>query len=382
MWSQSVPCGPLLDGGGGLVAPTPWFAMATTPLTQAEVVFVSCLGLGWGGPKFRCDQAAALLTAAGRRAACLELSPNQCAASSKDPWRVLATLRGAHIIFLKVLPHFWHMMTLRESACTLTLDQMDDWDYKHLCHPHDRRLAMLDAMISDNAIARTRHAAECRHGSLHKNETQIAMTIEHHHTVPCRVSDGSAPLRRALLLQEHSSDNFCSVLQHAMPTGVVFDCIVRPVAQRGPFLAHALGMNARAYERAASRPGGIGVLFAALFARYDCLIVWRVSMHTVQRLTNALATGIPVVARRCATFEEAFGSHGILMAEDATRLTTHIGELARSERYRRRISDAGVVAASRFSPANITRAYMQLLSTASATSQQAGPRRATCRFDP
>ena len=54
-----------------------------------------------------------------------------------------------------------------------------------------------------------------------------------------------------------------------------------------------------------SQPMGTGALFTALFAMYQLLIVWRPALGTVQRLSNALATGVPVIARWCPNYEQA-----------------------------------------------------------------------------
>ncbi len=49
---------------------------------------------------------------------------------------------------------------------------------------------------------------------------------------------------------------------------------------------------------------GTGDLFTRVFAQYDLLIQWFHS-NAAQRLTNALATGVPVIALWTPTFEEA-----------------------------------------------------------------------------
>jgi hypothetical protein len=100
-------------------------------VSDAKVVFISCLGLGWGGPKVRCYQAAALLSGAGTPAACVELERQQCVDGEKEPWRLLARKAGVHLIFLKELPPARLLTTLRRNACTLTLDQMDDCKPAH-----------------------------------------------------------------------------------------------------------------------------------------------------------------------------------------------------------------------------------------------------------
>ena len=46
---------------------------------------------------------------------------------------------------------------------------------------NDQRLHLIDALIADNHVARTRHLSECP--AFGGKPTAL---IEHHHTVPCR----------------------------------------------------------------------------------------------------------------------------------------------------------------------------------------------------
>ena len=56
---------------------------------------------------------------------------------------------------------------------------------------------------------------------------------------------------------------------------------------------------------------GTGAMFTAIYRRYDLIICWQPSNGTVQRLTNALATGVPVIARRMQAYEQAFGLNSV-----------------------------------------------------------------------
>ena len=91
------------------------------------------------------------------------------------------------------------------------------------------------------------------------------------------------------------------------------------------------------------------------------LILWYNSDGTVQRLSNALATGVPVIARTWRTYTDTFGQSGILLADNFTHLSELARALQRSRALRQRVSNAGVVAASMFSRANISNEYKQFL---------------------
>ena len=112
---------------------------------------------------------------------------------------------------------------------------------------------------------------------------------------------------------------------------------------------------------------GTGALFTAIYRRYDLIICWTPSNGTVQRLSNALATGVPVIARRMPTYEQAFGSRsGILLASGLVELQRMAQELKGSASMRGRVSEAGAVAARQFSRGAIASQYRRAIDDARA----------------
>ena len=55
----------------------------------------------------------------------------------------------------------------------------------------------------------------------------------------------------------------------------------------------------------ASQHLGVGAMFTEVYSQFDLLVQWWPTEGSVQRLTNAIATGIPVIALTCRAFEEA-----------------------------------------------------------------------------
>ena len=112
---------------------------------------------------------------------------------------------------------------------------------------------------------------------------------------------------------------------------------------------------------------GVGAMFTAVYAKYDLLIQWLPSNSSAQRLTNALASGVPVIAQRSPAFEDAYGGNpDVLLARGLAELRTQSYSLEHSEAFRKRVSDAGVAAASRFAPDLIIAQYEKAMAAASA----------------
>ena len=116
-----------------------------------------------------------------------------------------------------------------------------------------------------------------------------------------------------------------------------------------------------------------------VFAKYDLIVLWWPTVGTVQRLSNALATGVPVIAKSSQVYIDTFGrERGILFAEDLNELGAHARALQQSPEFRLRTSDAGVAAASMFSRANISDDYLRFLKSSARAIRNATHRRA-CR---
>ena len=334
----------------------------------ARVAFVSCYGLSRGGPQVRCVDAARHLTASGVPAACVD--GQGCAPSTLEQ-----TFNGAHlqsVVVLKRPPAAEALTTLRRHARTLLLDLMDQppWLIRGVCH------LLFDAYIADNARSWATISARPRCPSLRDASVSL---IEHPHTVTRPVSTGRRQIRRALLVQEHKEEEpgYCKNLHAALPIDIRFDCfLLQSDARRTRLFATQLNRSVASVRESMARPGGTGQLFVALFRLYDLLIVWRPTNHTVQRLTNALATGVPTIARDSATFRAAFGALGgdiegdVLLARNLSELGAMTRALSRSVALRTRVSRAGVRSAARFSPESIARDYARATGTAELVRQR------------
>lgn len=343
-------------------------AVDVTAIRTARVAFVSCYGLSRGGPQFRCVDAARHLTASGVPAACVD--GQGCAQSTLEQKFNGARLQS--IVVLKRPPAADALTTLRRHASTLLLDLMDQppWLIRGVCH------SPFDAYIADNARSWATISSKPRCPRLRGASVSL---IEHPHTIARPVSNGRRQIRRALLVQEHREEEpqFCEDLHGALPPGVHFDCfLLQSDARRARLFAAQLNISVSSAREAMSRPGGTGRLFADLFSLYDLLVVWRPTNHTVQRLTNALATGVPTIARDCAAFRAAFGVLGgdieddVLLARNLSELGAMTLALRKSAALRTRVSRAGVRSAARFSPEAIAREYARATGTADLVRQR------------
>jgi hypothetical protein len=204
-----------------------------------------------------------------------------------------------------------------------------------------------------------------------------AFAVEHFHSVPRRVSWGTGPFRRALLLQEHRlKDSLCGELRVALRLAGVrrFTCAQllgsehSGVDHREGFLRRALRLKSEVVRAIENQYMGTGALFTGVFASYDLLLVWHTTNGTVQRLANALATGVPVIARTAHTHREAFGAMpGVMMADGVRELTRMALALNGSSTLRAATSNAGVAAAAQFSRAAIAKRYRLVLRAAQRT---------------
>ena len=154
-----------------------------------------------------------------------------------------------------------------------------------------------------------------------------------------------------------------------MPPEVVFDChalwgsLARGVDYRSKFLSRELNVSRERIAAISAHHLGVGALFTKVFSRYDLLISWQPNKNgTVQRLSNLLATGVPVIALRSPAYEGAFGNYdGVLLATNHSELSFWSHALAKSPELRRRVSDAGVAAAAQFSRSKVSRRYRAML---------------------
>ena len=196
--------------------------------------------------------------------------------------------------------------------------------------------------------------------------------IEHFHSVTRRVSHGEAEPVHALLTQEHPMPSgFCRQIERSLPNGTVFRCHALAgstanggVNYRESFFAQQLHMAPRTVSSVVGQYQGTGALFTAVYARYDLLVLWYPLNGTVQRLSNALATGVPVIVKKAQPYVDAFGDHGILMADGLSDLHRMALSL-RSRKLRRQVSDHGVAAADKFSRASISVQYKLFVADAS-----------------
>ena len=339
------------------------------PLGVARVVIVACAGISLGGAQIRCVETARALSARG--------TPSHCAPDcSRETLHNLTKQRLKSVIFIRNLPgNMAALHALRNTSCSLLLDTLDLSSIWHKRSCSDIQfLSCLDGAIANNRVSWGRISADCP-----RLARKPVYFIEHFHSSTRRVSDGSgwpaAPRRRpsALLVQEHrvhGSVGYCNQVRDALPPGTRFDCFplwggfAAPRTREG-FFRKSLNMTSATVRTIAKQHFGVGAMFTAVYAKYDLLVQWLPTNSSAQRLTNALASGVPVVARRCPAFEDAYGNNpDVLLAHDHEELRVLTQRLASSINLRRRVSDAGVAAASRFAPDAVITRYLHAMDEA------------------
>lgn len=345
-----------------------------------QVAIVACKGIALGGAQVRCVETARALSARGTPTRCFA----DCAANTLQR---LAKLSLRSIIFIRNLPaNPSDLVALRAAACSLFLDTLDlsaIW-HKPSCSSV-QMLAPLDGVIANNRISWKRIAKDCP-----VLARKPVFLIEHFHSVTRRVSDGSAwgdraplahhdaagmPRPRALLVQEHRVSGrvgFCNDIRAALPKTVLFDCyplwggFAAPGKREG-FLRNSLNLTSGDVRTIGAQHFGVGALFTAVYARYDLLLQWLPTNSSSQRLTNALASGVPVIAISCPAFDDAYGDNPeIPLARSLDQMREWAAKLAASRALRMRVSAAGVKAASRFDPNAIVTQYLGAMDRASA----------------
>ena len=345
--------------------------MAAAPtLAEARVAFFACNGVALGGPQYRCVETARALTARG--------VPTICVTNCGRP--TLEQLRGRQldgIVFVKTVPNDFGMLrsVVRPATRTLLLDAADlNPGFQKVACRDERILKLFDGTIVHTQTSWEEIRKQC---PLLGNRTDATALhyIEHFHLVTRRISDGSRWPKpsesppRALLLMEHrvfpTESAFCKPIEAALPPTMRFDC--HPLwggpnahKSRVNFFSGKLAMNVSDVERHLEERGA-AELFTATYAKYDLLLQWY-ETRTSQRLINALATGLPVVALTNTAFEEAVaGAADVLLVHNHSELAAETRRLAASRAYRRRVSDAGFAVAERFSVSSITARYMAAL---------------------
>ena len=128
------------------------------------------------------------------------------------------------VIFVKLLPAdtVLKQLNLRNRTCAVMLDVMDMTPVlvDRLCKSSIWRTGGL-GLIADNAYSWRRITFRC---PMLRNAS--ASFIEHFHSVPAPVADGSRPLQKALLLQEHHEPpSYCQGIGDALPREIQFGCI-------------------------------------------------------------------------------------------------------------------------------------------------------------
>lgn len=330
------------------------------PLTEAKVAFIACTGLGLGGAQIRCAETARVLSARGTPSTCVD----------KCDRGTLAQFRNLHllaVVFIRVLPDANLLSEyIRPATCSLLLDTLD---MSPIYHAHScssvAHVRHLDALIANNHASWTRVAENCprlRGKPLH--------LIEHFHSVTRRVSDGSRWRRRpqALLVQEHRVRHvygFCHEIEVSLPNGTKFECLPLWGGTNAPknrlhFLSSHLSLPAETVRAISAQHFGTGAMFTAVYKEQDLLIQWLGTNSSAQRLTNSLASGVPTIAQRCPAFEEAVaGETDVLLASSHEEMREMASKLATSVAFRKRVSDAGVAVAARFSPDAIYQLYLR-----------------------
>ena len=346
------------------------------PLQKSRIAIVACAGVGLGGAQIRCVETARAMTARNLSARCL----TDC---KQDTLASLAKHRYRSIIFIRNLPRTPEALSmLRRAACALLLDTLDLSPIWHRNSCSDRRLlAPLDGVIANNQVSWARIAADCP--ELARKPVHL---IEHFHSITRRVSDGSgwpgtgserAPrpssAPRALLVQEHrvrGTVGFCRDIRMALPAGMHFGChplwggFAAPKNREG-FFRDQLNLTQEAVRSIAAQHFGVGAMFTAVYAKYDLLIQWLPSNSSAQRLSNALASGVPVIAQSSPAFAEVHGvTRGVLLARDHTELRAMSQKLQDSQALRRRVSEAGVQSAARFTADAIIAQYVRAINAA------------------
>lgn len=329
------------------------------PLAQSVYAFVSCNGVSLGGAQLRCLETARMMSARGMASTCIK----DCTSSTM---RALAARKPRAIVFLKTLPHDFNLLFLvRAATPTLLLDTMDLSPTYHAAScKHPQAIHRLDGVIVNNRASWARIKYDCP-----RLAAKRVHYIEHFHSVPRRLSNGSrwrvSP--RALLLMEHrvlpSAKPWCKGLKDAMSPTMRFDC--RPLwggpnarRSRENFFKFSLGLSTTAVQWITSRHLGAGEMFNAVYQKYDVLLQWWPTTGSAQRLLNALATGIPVIAIDCPAFAEAVAGHpDVLLVRNLSEVAAATTALARSPAFRARVSNAGLAVADRFSPDSIAYKY-------------------------
>ena len=175
-------------------------AIGPAPLREAHVAIVACQGLLLGGTQMRCMEMASALTQHGLPTACVD---GGCLGASRVWSKRMRLLRA--IIFVKEMPPLDILARLRAITCSVLIDSMDyNFGYfGQTCRkPHLTRL--LDGALVDNAASANRIRAGCTTGL---GALSRIFEVEHFHSVPARVSNGSRPISRALLVQEHADND-------------------------------------------------------------------------------------------------------------------------------------------------------------------------------
>ena len=356
---------------------------------DATLAIVACNGpLARGGPQIRCVETARTLTAHGQPAVCLHGEGN---GGTRGCERIVDKLvsmpRFKAAIFLKSLPSVeqWERVLQRHPCALMLLDLMDFslkfhgyWCKQPQRHSIVRYLA---GVIGDNDAVWQRVSGGCPA----IKAVRHVQFIEHFHSVTRRVSHGETPPIRAILLQEHRAldEKFCPSIARALPFPRGFQCHALWGSSanggqnyREQFLAHKLNLTRRFVHNVVTQYQGTGALFTDVFAKYDLIVLWWPTVGTVQRLSNALATGVPVIAKSSQVYIDTFGrERGILFAEDLNELGSHARALQQSPEFRLRTSDAGVAAASMFSRANISADYLRFLKSSARAIRNATHRR-------
>lgn len=348
-----------------------------------QVAIVSCSPLTLGGVQLRCTETARMLTAHGLPASChgparkVGIGRKSC---GFDDWEallapVIALKRNVlAIIFLRDGPPPTLIKKLRETCAPLLLDAMDA-RATDLCatasSPRLPKGTWLDGLIVANNVSLDGKGGPQWISCPALRDVPI-WRIEHHHSVTRRVGWGERnTFRTALLVQEHrilknALGYSCDAIGSALDAAGVdkFHCHglwgseTLGIDHRETFLRKELSFTAAQVQAIEGQYLGTGALFTAIFARFDLLIVWHETQNTVQRLSNALATGIPVIARRIPTHEAAFRAHpGVLLVRDMKELASVATSLNQSRSLRAATSDAGVHAAQQFSRAAVSERY-------------------------
>ena len=340
------------------------------PLSRARVVFIACNGVKLGGAQLRCVETARLMSSHGVPSICIDgRFRNSTDAGRGCTEKFLQPLAGRKfraIVFCKSLPSEALLRSIvRPATQTLLLDSMDlDPGYHASACRTPSVISLFDGYITNNNLSMTILKQKCPQLS---NVNMSMIQIEHFHSVTRRVAYGKPELRRALLVQEHrvyDIPGWCGKIQQSLPRRTRFDC--RPlwggaasIQNRFEFLRKENQLSVPLATVIGSQYLGVGAMFTSIYQRYDLLIQCWATTGSVQRLTNALATGVPVIALTCPAFEEAFGWHpDVLLVANHEELRQMASKLNASAAFRMRVSNAGVEAANAFSRERIATQYI------------------------